>query len=124
MRNREKRDRLTEKSGVYEVWTLTREGDAQVTRHALNVDPEEGDLRVIEPVALVDQLGTLNVQIRWWEEFDVENPRHAGYNWHSPLLAGLVLLLLIEQAMAYAATYHVADRTRPKESGGSRMADG
>ena len=105
-------DRSTDISGVYETWAVTRDGQVDVTRYALNVDPHEGDLHLVGSAALADKLGTVKVQMRDWEEFEVDTAEQAGFNWSSLLLGGLVLLLIGEQAMARATSYHVGGRLK------------
>ena len=100
-------DRSSNISGIYETWAVTREGQVDVTRYALNIDPHEGDLHLVSPAALADKVGTVKIQIRDWEEFEVDTAEQAGFNWSSLLLGGLVLLLIGEQAMAHATSYHV-----------------
>lgn len=103
-----RRDNRVDHSGIYEVWTVTREGKPEVSRIALNVDPHEGHLDFVEPAALVDKLGTVKVHMKHWNEFEIDQVSQAGFHWRNLLLGILIALLLGEQTLAYWCGYHVS----------------
>lgn len=107
------RDKAVDHGGVYEAWAVTRDGDIDVSRFALNVDPLEGNLQVASPEALSSHIAGTNIRLRLWNEFEIDQVAQAGFHWTNLLLGCLVLLLLIEQALGYWCSYHVNARRQP-----------
>lgn len=100
----------TDRSGIYEAWPVTTSGQADVRRFALNVDPQGGDLRLVDSRDLLNALSPVKAEFRSAEEFTYELAGLGGSN-RSLLLMGLLLMLLIgEQALAYSASYHPTPR--------------
>lgn len=96
----------TDRRGIYEAWPVTTSGQADVRRFALNVDPQGGDLRLVDSRQLLGALAPVKAEFRSAEEFTYELAGLGGSN-RSLLLMGLLLILLIaEQALAYSASYH------------------
>jgi hypothetical protein len=96
----------TDRSGIYEAWPITTSGQADVRRFALNVEPEEGDLRTADSKKLLAALDPVKAEFRSADEFTYELGGLSGSN-RSLMLMGLLLVLLIgEQALAYSASYH------------------
>jgi hypothetical protein len=96
----------TDRSGIYEAWPVTTGGQADVRRFALNVDPEEGDLRIVESKNLLAALDPVKAEFRPAEEFTYELAGLGGNNRSLLLMALLLALLIAEQALAYSASYH------------------
>jgi hypothetical protein len=96
----------TDRSGIYEAWPVTSGGQADVRRFALNVDPEGGDLRLVDSKQLLTALDPVKVEIRAAEEFTYELAGLGGSNRSLILMGLLVMLLIAEQALAYSASYH------------------
>jgi hypothetical protein len=85
---------------------VTTSGQADVRRFALNVEPEEGDLRIAESKNLLAALDPVKAEIRSAEEFTYELAGLGGNNRSLLLMALLLALLIAEQALAYSASYH------------------
>ena len=98
----------TDATGIYEAWPITSQGDVQVRRYALNVEPAEGDLAVVTQRQLADKLNPVKFQYHRWQQFQADLAQQAGFNWSRIILLVLVGLLLVEQLMAYLASYHPA----------------
>ena len=96
----------TDRSGVYEVWPVTLAGEADVRRHALNVEPSEGDLALLAGKPLLDKLDPVQADYKHAEEYEYDGTRTEGNNRSLLLMAALIGLLLLEQVMAYSASYH------------------
>jgi hypothetical protein len=98
----------TNRSGIYEAWTTTLQGQPDVRRWALNVDPSEGNLATADPAEIAQKLAPLKIGFQKSENVSYLAARQAGYN--RSLLVMIVLLALMfgEQALAYSASYHVA----------------
>ena len=98
----------TDATGIYEAWAITSQGDAEVRRYALNVEPTEGDLAIVTQRQLADKLNPVKFQYHRWQQFQADLAQQAGFNWSRIILLVLVGLLLVEQLMAYLASYHPA----------------
>jgi hypothetical protein len=99
----------TARAGVYEAWPLTSEGTPEVRRFAVNVAPEEGRLDRLGTRELLAELEPLTPQVRDWQEQDagaLDFLGLGGFRWSRYLFYVLVGLLLGEQMMAYATSYH------------------
>ncbi len=96
----------TDRSGVYEAWPVTTGGDADVRRFALNVDPNEGDLSLLDSKSLLTALDPIKAEFRFAEEYTYELAGLGGNNRSLLLMALLLLFLIGEQALAYSASYH------------------
>lgn len=100
----------TGKSGIYEAWPVTNEGTADVKRFAVNVEPAEGDLALVESKDLLMKLDPVKAEFRFAEEFEYDFLGPAGNERSMFLMGLLVALLLGEQALAYFASYHPSRR--------------
>lgn len=96
----------TDRSGIYEAWAVTLAGEADVRRYALNVDPAEGDLALLSGKPLLDKLAPVKADYKNAEEYEYEISRLPGNNRGLLLMVILVVLLLAEQWLGYAASYH------------------
>lgn len=96
----------TDRSGIYEIWPVTLAGEADVRREALNVEPNEGDLALLAGKPLLDKLDPVKADYKYAEEYEYDIAQSAGNNRSLLLMAILIGLLLLEQVMAYWASYH------------------
>jgi hypothetical protein len=96
----------TDASGIYEARLTRLDGTELVERFALNVAPEEGDLKKLSSEAIAARLE--GIRYEYHEAGDINyNPQQlAGFNLSESLLFLLVAILLAEQALAYACSYH------------------
>ena len=93
----------TDTSGVYEAQLTATDGTSEVRRYAVNVDPVEGDLATLSGEQLAARLEGVPYDYRQAAEFGTEGPQEAGYNLGTALLYVLVVLLLVEQILAWSA---------------------
>jgi hypothetical protein len=102
----------TDVSGVYELQLQTLDGLTQHRRFALNVDPRESDLKLIEVAALVEALEPVQVQIDDAEQLLQEPLEARGKSWSQFLFWTLLVMLVVEQLLACATSYHPPARVR------------
>lgn len=105
------RTQETARSGVYEAWPRISEGTADVRRFAVNVEPEEGRLDRLGPRELLAGLEPLAPNVHDWQEYDaraLDFLSLGGFRWSRYLFYVLIALLIGEQIMAYATSYHPA----------------
>ncbi|MBX7166468.1 MAG: BatA domain-containing protein [Pirellulales bacterium] len=96
----------TPAAGVYAAEVARNTGETEVRRFALNVAPEEGDLALLDGTQLAGRLSGLTYNWRLADDFALASPEEAGLQLSDALLGLLILLLVGEQALAYAASYH------------------
>jgi hypothetical protein len=96
----------TDRPGVYEAWPKTAAGAFELRRFALNVDPEEGDLSLVEGQTLLANLAPVRADYQLAEQFQASASGDSGVNRSLFLMAALIALLLGEQFLAYVLSYH------------------
>ncbi|MCA9175697.1 MAG: BatA domain-containing protein [Planctomycetales bacterium] len=95
----------TESPGVYEAWIEDLDGKLSARRFALNVDPNEGDLRVVDSELMLNELRPAKPTFQYVDEmYGIVN--ESGFNPSLWIMGLLVLLLLGEQMLAYVLSYH------------------
>jgi uncharacterized membrane protein len=104
--------RETQRSGIYEMWLRRVDGALQAARFAVNVDPREGDVAQVPVSQLVADLDPVPVEIGYADQYESALVTPTGFNQSMLLLSLLVLLLLVEQALAYLNSYHVLRGTQ------------
>lgn len=97
-------------SGVYEAWVTRTSGEVEALRFALNVDADDSDLALPADRDLLASLDPVDADILNLRDFDAGLIERAGFNRSLLLLSLLVLFLLLEQFMAYSASYHPGKR--------------
>ncbi len=97
-----------DRGGIYEAWTETRDGNFDVRRYALNPDASEGDLAFAGSQELLARLTPLPIKFRGADEYSYDLFQQAGYNRSFLVMCLLIALLLGEQLLAYATSYHPA----------------
>ena len=98
----------TDRAGIYEAWPVTTKGEIDLRRWALNVEPSEGDLTPLAERELRERLDPVKFSYHQADGYQQEDLGLGGYNLSTAILIALVLLLMAEQAFAYASSYHVA----------------
>jgi len=93
-------------SGVYEVQLQPREGPPERRAFAFNVPAGEGDLHVVSRADLVRQLAGVDFQLHDAADMSINQQQLAGLQLGDALLAMLVVMLLLEQVLAYIASFH------------------
>ena len=94
-------------SGIYEVRLPTAQGEFEVRKYGVNVNATEGDLTLIPHDEILRRLEGTAIQLHYADELHGAEQRIAGFQMSGLLLALIVGLLLAEQLLAYAASYHV-----------------
>ena len=89
-------------------------GAPDVRRYAFNVAPEEGNLKTLDGEQLATRLNGIKYQYHQAQDLQYDPRQLAGFNLGESLMFLLVLILLGEQALAYATSYH------PPARGGTR----
>ncbi len=97
-------------AGVYEARWRRVDGTERQRLIAVNVDPAEGRLERIGRERLDRAAGGLPYRLDHAETFEAAAGGLGGTSLVMPLLATLVVVLLLEQAVAYAAGYHPVSR--------------
>jgi hypothetical protein len=110
----------TESSGIYQASLRTKNGESQVRRFAVNVEPQEGDLTLVPSQALAARLEGVDYDFVEAGTFQYEDgeERDAG-DLGQALLYALVLILIGEQLLAWSASYHPPVRKASQASGGA-----
>ena len=121
----------TDLSGFYEARLARTDGATETRRYAINVDAAEGDLTAMNAPQLAARLEGVKYQYEQAAALQSTVSGLAGYNLSEALLYGLVLLLLVEQILAWSASYHPAASCEESRTlvavatrGGRRMTDG
>jgi hypothetical protein len=107
----------TDLSGFYEARLTRTNGATETRRYALNVDPAEGDLSAMGPEQLAARLDGIKYQYAQAAAFQSTAGELAGYNLGEAILYGLVLLLIVEQILAWSASYHPPGRRSLAQGG-------
>lgn len=92
--------------GLYTAWAQDLKGENKTFRWALNVDSAEGDLAILGRRGLVEKVDSLGANVIDWNELNPNPQRDASTQLSRWLLPLLILLLVGEQVLAYAASYH------------------
>jgi hypothetical protein len=100
----------TRRSGIYEVELAQSSGETELRKFAVNVAPGEGNLAALDEPELAKRLSGLEFTFNQAGELDAGAEVLAGIPLASSLLYGLIVLLLAEQVLAYAVSYHPAAR--------------
>jgi len=101
----------TESSGVYQAKLSRKDGAPEIHRYAVNVEPEEGDLKTMEATQLASRLEGVAYRYERAALFRYAPEEAAGFNLSESLLYLLVLLLIGEQILAWSASYHPPKRS-------------
>ena len=104
----------TDVSGIYQAQLTGTDASQHVERFAFNVTPEEGDLHKIDAGQLAARLDGIRYEFHQAADIDYNPQQLAGFNLSESLLYCLIALLLGEQVLAYACSYH------PSAKGGAR----
>jgi hypothetical protein len=95
-------------SGIYEVQLQPLNGAVERRVFAVNPPVGEGDLAITPAPELTRQLAGVDYQMHDAADMALDSQQLAGFQMGDALLGGLVVLLLVEQVLAYLASYHIA----------------
>jgi hypothetical protein len=98
-------------SGIYEVQLQPLSGEIERRDFAFNVPIGEGDLEIVARDELAEQLAGVDYRLHDAADMAWDEHRLAGFEMSGTLLGLLVTLLLAEQLLAYAASYHIRPRS-------------
>ncbi len=104
----------TQSSGFYEAQLTKTDGSNEIRRFAVNVDPAEGNLKHLDGPQLAARLAGVRVKLHNAGDFAFDTGQLAGFNLGESLLYASIIVLLVEQLLAYFTSYH------PKPIGGAR----
>ena len=93
-------------SGIYEARLSHSDGEAEVRRFAVNVDPLEGDLNHLDGQTLATRLEGIPYQYTQAAGFQFSLGESQQSNLWKTFLYILVFLLIGEQILALSASYH------------------
>ncbi len=93
-------------SGVWKFELQPREGEPESRLVAVNIVPGEGDLHHADRAQLAQQLQGVDYEYSLASQMVAHDDRLAGFRLSDTLLYFLAVLLLIEQWLAYRASYH------------------
>ena len=101
-----KLENVTE-SGIYEVQLQPLNGPLERRDFAVNVPDNEGDLALTPTPDLTRQLAGIDYQMHDAADMVLDSQQLAGFQMGDALLGSLVVMLLLEQLLAYLASYHI-----------------
>jgi hypothetical protein len=110
----------TDVAGVYEAQITRTDGTVELRRWAVNVDPAEGDLKIVGAEPLAAHLEGVRYDYALASSFRYQDRQAAGVDLSRSLLYFLIVLLLVEQVLAWSASYHPPGRKALAGGGGSR----
>ena len=93
-------------AGIYETDLTTSDNQRESRRFAYNVDPSEGDLAIVSGPDLARKLEGVRYKLAYADEVDASAARAGGSNLSQSLVYLLFVVLLAEQALASALSYH------------------
>jgi hypothetical protein len=96
----------TDVSGIYEARLVRKDGREETRRFAVNVDAEEGDLRILDYPELASRLEGVPHEYQLASRYEYAAGEQSGRHLGTTLLYLVVALLIAEQLLAYAASYH------------------
>jgi len=96
----------TERSGIYEIWLRRIDGSTHAHRFAVNVEPREGNLAQTATSDIIAHLDPVPVDIGYADQYEAAVIEQSGFNQSMLLMALLVFLLVGEQWLAYANSFH------------------
>jgi hypothetical protein len=94
------------RSGVWQFELKTRDGKTERRYVAVNVEPGEGDLHLLAESELAERLRGIDYQYARASDFASADDQLAGFRLSDGLLYALAALLILEQLVAVAASYH------------------
>jgi hypothetical protein len=98
----------TRQSGVYELHLATNDAKPEVRLFAFNVNPEEGNLKLLDPSDLKKRLTVKKLEISQAGQVQGAAQDAQSSSVSEFLLYALIFLMVGEQILAYSASYHPA----------------
>ncbi len=113
----------TNTPGIYEARLQQLTGQFEDRKFALNIDPAESDLDLATIDSLTSAIAGTKARLLEADEMSLASRVDNRFSWSQLLLLVLVALLLVEQLLAYSASYHPRAQfhLRPSCRGGGAM---
>ena len=105
----------TDASGFYDVQLTRLNGSAKTRGYAVNVNVVEGDLTALNGQQLASRLQGVKYRYDQAASFESILSETTSSNLGELILYGLLLLLVVEQILAWSASYHISSRGRRLE---------
>ncbi|MEX0977789.1 MAG: hypothetical protein WDZ48_02995, partial [Pirellulales bacterium] len=96
----------TDASGIYQAQLTGSDGAHLVERFAVNVVPDEGDLKKLGATQLAGRLDGVPYEFHQAGDINYNPQQLAGLNLSTSLLYLLIVMLFAEQVLAYSCSYH------------------
>ena len=106
------RNEQTNKSGIYEASIRTLDGVPNRRRYSVNVNPLESNLSIVSTADLIEDLKPVKVTITDADQLLYQADTTPGRSWSEFILWVLIAILIIEQLLAYSASYHAKPLAR------------
>ncbi len=94
-------------AGIYEAQFQPLNGPLEHREFAVNVPVGEGDLALTPKSDIGRQLAGVDYQMHDAKDMTLNAQQLAGFQMGDALLAALIVMLLLEQLLAYMASYHI-----------------
>lgn len=94
-------------SGVFEAQLQPTTGPIERRAFAVNVPVGEGDLALTPTPEIGRQLAGVDYRMHDAKDMSLNAQQLAGFQMSDALLVALIIMLLVEQLLAYLASYHV-----------------
>lgn len=92
--------------GVYDVWLQRNDGTPQVLRKAFNPNVDQSNLLVVGSAKLATSLESAQPVLSRWNTFNPQPEIRQASSMTRIFLILLTILLMVEQGLAYASSYH------------------
>jgi hypothetical protein len=93
-------------SGIYEVQLQPMEGSPERRAFAFNLPEGEGDLHIVAKDELAREFAGPQFQLHDAADMTINEQQLAGLQLSDALLAAIVVILIVEQLLAYIASFH------------------
>jgi hypothetical protein len=97
-----------ELSGVYTAQLQPRDGNPESRQFAVNASNGEGDLAIAHRDELARQLAGVDFVLHDAADMTLDSPTLAGIQMGDALLGTIIVMLLVEQLLAYVASFHAS----------------
>jgi len=102
--------RETDLPGIFDLWYRKTDSSRSVDRYTFNVDTGESEMSLANPQKLLSQLEKSKPTLVAWDAFNPEPKQKPTSSLSKLLLILLISILVIEQLLAYATSYHAKVR--------------
>ena len=93
-------------SGIWQIDLQPKEGNPEKRLLAVNVDAIEGDLQYLDRDDLATRLKGIDYEFSMSSQMSTGNEQLAGFRLSDMMFYSLLFILVMEQWLAYSASYH------------------